>query len=123
MSLLDCISRFSTASADGTPTGYSITRTASGTYDANGLWVAGSTSIITTDASVQPYSDDVDMVPEGVRREDVRVIFTPIALIKTPTPDRITIAGDVFAVYAVNGPFNMSGVSTWRSYAARMVIP
>jgi hypothetical protein len=123
MSLLDCISRFSTAAMDGTPSGYLITRTAPGSYDANGLWVAGSTSTVTTDASVQPYDDSLEVLPTGVRREDVRVLFTPIALTKTPTPDAITIAGESFHVFEVNGPFNMSGVSTWRSYAARMVIP
>lgn len=119
MSLADIISRFSTAGQDGSPGGYVVTRRAAGSFDTHGVWTGGTTTTITTDARVQPYGGQLKVLPEGIREEDIRVIYSPVELKAVPTADSIVIAGQAFSVFNVDGPFTMDAVSYWRAYAAK----
>lgn len=123
MSLLDTITRFSTAAPDGSPGGYTITRYAGGTYGSDGIAIASTPSTFTIDAAEMPFVGKLEVLPEGVRSEDVRVIVTATALQSIPLPDHITIAGEDFVVFNLDGPFSMSGIQVYRAYAARQVIP
>jgi hypothetical protein len=122
MSLLDCITRFSTAAADGTPAGYVVTRTPIGTYP-NGRYVPGTPTTFLMDASIQPYGGELDVLPEGIMQRDIRVIYSALELKMAPNPDTLVIRGETFAVMNVDGPFSMSNVTTWRSFAARQTVP
>jgi hypothetical protein len=83
---------------------YVVTRTALGTT-VNGQYVPGGTSTINVDASVQPVSGRaLRDLPEGMRAEDVKVVYTATELFTvraTGTPDIITIAGDRYRVTKV----------------------
>lgn len=118
------LARFSTAARDGSPTGYPVARRAAPTFGATGLIVSGAPSSFNCDAHIEPYSGrGLVVLPEGVHVNDVRVIDTTIALQSNP-PDTITIAGESFAVFRVDGPFQFPDGSTrYTSYASRQVVP
>lgn len=118
MSLIDCITRFSTAAADGTPAGYVVTRTPLGSY-VTGRYVAGTPTTFTMDASIQPFGGELEVLPDGVLPSDIRVIYSATQLKEEAPPDSLVIAGETYAVFNVDGPFTMSGISLWRSFAAR----
>jgi hypothetical protein len=80
VSLLDAIVRFRTPGAANAAGQYRVTRTLAGDYPS-GQYVPGSTSTFNITASVQPFSDRSTVVlPEGVRTEDVRVLWTATEL-------------------------------------------
>lgn len=123
MPLTDIIAHFSTAAADGTPGGYPVTRRAPTTYSSAGIAVPGGTSAFTFDACIVPLDGRERItLPNGVHTNDVRVIDTTTQLQPEP-PDIITIAGEPFAVFRVEGPVRMGGGTRWTAYAARQVIP
>ncbi len=123
MPLTDIIAHFSTAAADGTPAGYPVTRRAATTYNSSGIAVLGSTSNFTIDACVVPLNGRERLtLPNGVHTNDVRVIDTTTQLQSEP-PDNITIAGESFAVFRVEGPVRLGDGARWTAYAARQVIP
>ena len=123
MPLTDIIAHFSTAAADGTPAGYPVTRRAQGSYGSAGAFIPGSTSAFTIDACIVPFDGRERItLPNGVHTHDVRVIDTATELRCEP-PDIITIRGEAFAVFAVEGPVQMSGSTRWTAYASRQVIP
>jgi hypothetical protein len=127
MSILDTIARFSTASADGTATGYVVTRTPAGTY-SNGRYVAGTPFTLTIDAVVQPESGrELKVLAEGEYAEDHKVLWTSTALQTisptTSVPDAIVISGDTYSVAKTEGPWNMSGVTFYKVSVARQRVP
>ena len=126
MSLLDTITRFSTAAADGTPSGYVVTRTPAGTY-VNGRYTPGTPSTFTIDAVVEPSSGrEIKVVAEGQYAEDTKVLWTSAALqtmSPTTVPDLVTITGDSYSVATIGGPWNMSGVTIYKVSVARQRIP
>lgn len=132
MSLLDVIVRFRTpglATADGL---YQVTRTLAGDH-ATGQYVPGSTSTFNVTASVQPFSGrETVVLPEGVRTEDVRVLWTATELRvhdDDTDPDVVQIPGrlaaptESFYVFKVDGPWTMSGRTHYRAYVARKKKP
>ncbi len=128
MSLVDVITRFSTAAADGTPGGYIVTRTAQSAYGSDGIAAGGGpVEAFAIDACVQPYSGrGLTALPEGIMASDIRVIDTATELLVVSAdfqPDSIVIAGDKYIVFKVDGPFYMSGVAMFAAYAARVVVP
>ena len=122
--LSDVLQRFSTAAADGATGGYSVARITAASFGSTGLIVSGTPSTIHVDACVQPYSARaLDVLPDGVKVEDVRMIDTLVPMQSNP-PDIITIAGDSFAVFRVDGPNNYpDGSIRYSSYAARQAVP
>jgi hypothetical protein len=104
---------------------YAVTRTAAST-NVMGRAVAGATTSLNIDASIQPVTGRVLRgAPEGATAEDVRVIYTLTELKTiTPTtaPDRIVIDGDTFVVFKVEKFGTISG-GHYRAYAARQTIP
>lgn len=124
MSLAGVVTRFSTANADGTPAGYVVTRTADNGYTTSGIGVDGTRTTLTIDACVQPLNGRSLMVlPEGARTSDVRVIDTATELRAAPIPDHIVIRGEDYAIWKVDGPITLGGVSMYVAYAARQVNP
>ena len=108
MGLLDVIDSFATD--DGLGGGqYSVARRTTGTYTNGRYSGPGATTTIVITASVQPISGrDLVVVPEGQRTDESRKIFTATQLVtRTPTtePDVITIGGEPYAVFRVDGPF------------------
>jgi hypothetical protein len=126
VSLLDTISRFSTAAADGTPSGYVVTRTPAGSY-VNGRYTPGTPGTLTIDAVVEPDSGrEIHVVAEGQFAEDTKVLWTSTPLLTmspTDVPDTIVIAGDTYSVAKIEGPWNMSGVSIYKVSVARQRVP
>jgi len=126
MSLLDTLTRFSTAVADGSPAGYVVTRTPVGSY-INGRYTPGAPTTFTIDAVVEPSSGrEIKVVAEGQYAEDTKVLWTSSVLqtmSPTTVPDLIVITGDSYSVATINGPWNMSGVSIYKISVARQRIP
>lgn len=124
MSLVDVVTRFSTAAADGDPSGYVVTRTTPGGYDSSGNVVDGLTVTFPIDACVQPLNGRSLMVlPEGARTQDIRVIDTQTFLQESPVPDHIVIRGEDYAIWKVDGPLTLNGISMYTAYAAREMNP
>lgn len=124
MSLSDVITRFSTAEADSVPAGYVVTRTVVGGIDSTGNVIDGSRSTFTINACVQPLNGrSLMMLPEGTRTEDVRVIDSMTALQCQPIPDHISIRAEDYAIWKVDGPLTLGGLSHYIAYAARQVQP
>lgn len=127
MSLEDVVDDFATRDGNGDGT-YNVLRRSQGTYDANGRYSGpGASTTLRIVASVQPVSGrDLVVVPVGQRTDEARVIYTATQLLtRTPTrePDVITVGGEPYAVYRVDGPFELDDGITWRVYAARQVVP
>jgi hypothetical protein len=106
MGLADVIARFGTGS-------YQVTRPAIGTW-VDGHYVnEGAPSTFPIDASVQPDGVDLRDVPEGMRAEDVRELWTKVELRTASTqigassenesgePDVISIDGTDYRVFRV----------------------
>lgn len=80
-----------------------VSRRSAGTY-VDGLWVEGSESAFTVQASVQPLSPkEVLLLPEGRRTEQSFVLLTDTELnVTTSTnPDTVTIYGRKFEILKV----------------------
>jgi hypothetical protein len=123
MSLADVITRFSTEQADGVPAGYVVTRTVHNGY-SQGNVVDGTRTTFNIHASIEPLNGRTLMVlPEGTRTEDVRVIDTATELKCEPIPDHISIRGEDYAIWKVDGPLTSFGVSLYTAYAVRQVNP
>lgn len=123
MPVTDVIALFSTAAADGSPGGYPVTRTAADSFSSSGIVVTGATSSFTIAAVVVPFVPHRDIVlPEGVHVQDVRIIDTTTPLQSNP-PDSITIAGEAFSVFEIEGPVHFLGGTRYTAYAARQVVP
>ena len=106
---------------------YAVTRTANGSYDANGRFTAGATSAINVVAIVQPLDPRTVLpLPEGVRSEDVRLVHTA-TLLRTPdgtgAADSISIGGEPYIVFEVAGPFTLNGATHYEIHAARRAVP
>jgi hypothetical protein len=125
VSLADTVSRFSTAAADGSPGGYAVRRRAVATFGSDGQVATGALSTFAIDAVVQTFNPYRSLVvlPEGVLVVDVKTIDTLVPLQAQPS-DSITIAGDAYSVFAVDGPSNFgSGSPRYTAYAARQKVP
>lgn len=124
MSLESVLDRFSTQDADGSPSGYVVTRSTGPSIDANGNVVDGTFSTFNLIACVQPFSGrSLRILPEGTRSDDARVIDAAVPLLVTPIPDHIVILGEDYAVFKCDGPTTINGFSLYTSYAARQVNP
>ena len=79
----------------------SITRHAAGSY-VNGLFVAGSPSTITIQASIQPATgEDIKALPEGRRLDDYVKVYTDADLqvleeVNGLQPDKLTWRGHTY---------------------------
>lgn len=119
--LLDTIASMKTGT-------YTVTRTGAGTYPTNGRLSAGSTSTFPITAIVQPYQGGRKMLPlpEGVRSEETKHIHTAAALRTRDgggAQDFITISGEDYHVWAVEGPFTLGGSTHYEVYASRRAKP
>lgn len=124
MSLADVVTRFSTAAADGDPTGYVVTRSTAATYSTTGRVVDGAFSTFLIDACIQPLNGRSLMpLPEGTRTDDVIVVDTSTPLQVIPIPDHITFRDDDYTLFKIDGPRTLNGVSMYTGYAARQVQP
>lgn len=124
MSLADVITRFATHDADGSPSGYVVTRSTGANVDSTGNVIDGTFTTFNIVACVQPYAGRaLRVLPEGTRTGDVRVIDTDTVLQVSPVPDHIVIRGEDYAVFKVDGPTTMNGFSLYTAYAARQVNP
>jgi hypothetical protein len=126
MSLADTLARFSTAAADGTPSGYVVTRTPAGSY-VNGRYTPGTPTTFTIDAVVVPASGrEIKALPEGQFAEDTKTLWTSTALVTmspTTIPDTLVIAGDTYSVAKIEGPWNMGGATFYKVSVARQRVP
>lgn len=102
---------------------YTVSRPGAGTVSA-GVYTPGAATTFTIDAVVQPVGHDLRVVPEGRRVEDVRRIYTVTLLRSTASgPDVVTIDGDPYEVFRVDGPWTMDGETHYVAYAARQTVP
>ena len=126
MSLLDTLARFSTAAADGTPSGYVVTRTPAGTY-VNGSYTPGTPTTLNIDAVVEPSSGrEIKVLAEGQFAEDTKILWTSTPLVTMSpnnVPDTIVIAGDTYSVAAIAGPWNFVGGTFYKVSVARQRVP
>ena len=126
MPLTDVITRFSTAAVDGNGSGtYNVTRHTGGGYGSNGVALATTVTSLQLDACVMSLASGSDLLvlPEGTHRSDVRIVVTSWEPKIMPYPDHITIAGEDFMFFHVDGPYNVSGIVAYKAYASRQVIP
>lgn len=86
---------------------YTITRYAAGTM-VKGRYVAGSTSTLTIQASIQPVSgEDLKSLPEGRRLDDFVKVYTDSNLqslqeVSTVQQDRLTWRGHTYECISVD---------------------
>lgn len=86
---------------------YTITRKAAGSY-VNGLFVAGSPSTLTIQASIQPVSgEDLKPLPEGRRLDDYIKVYTDsnLQMLQESTgkqPDQLTWRGHTYECISVD---------------------
>lgn len=131
MSLLGVIDRFRTS---GTVAGsYQVTRsTGPGDYP-DGDYVPAATSTVLITASVQPADGrSTVVIPEGVRTEDVRQLWTATELRVFDSrgdgdiimiPGGLTAPVEPFYVFRIDGPWTMSGRSHYHVWCARRKKP
>ncbi len=111
---------------------YTVTRRAAGSY-VDGHYVAATgTTSFTAAGSLQPLPDGSAPVggrqlmdlPEGQRGDDVRVLYTLVALHSREVgdPDIITIDGENYVVIRVER-FDAFGDTHYRCYLSRVVRP
>jgi len=112
MALIDRIARFTTGT-------YNVSRP-SMSYVV-GRAVAAASTAFTVVASVQPLGGaDLKVLPEGAHVADSRKVITVYSL---RTRDLVTIDGEVWAIYHIDGPWIFRGGSHYNAFAARQVIP
>lgn len=100
---------------------YTVTRSSASAYGADGRLDAGTTSTLTVRAVVQPVTGrDLKRLPEGLRTDDVRQVFTATEL-KTQgagqDPDSIAIGGEDYEVQTVERWADLGGY--WRAIVMR----
>jgi hypothetical protein len=101
-----------------------VTRTAAGTTDGLGRYIAGATSSFAlTPVGVIPGSSGLKVLPDGYSAEDTRTIYTTTRLVKLPFPDRVYIDGEEFAVFSVVGPWTGFGGTHYEVHVARVASP
>lgn len=100
---------------------YTVTRRAAPTLDASGAAVAGATSTFTTGpASLQPLRGrELRAVPDGVNATDTRRLMTTAALVVLPVPDEVTIDGEPWQVFTVDGPWVAFGGTHYNAMLVR----
>lgn len=106
---------------------YTVTRTADAA-PVMGRKVAGSSSTFPIVAVVQPYQGGRKMLPlpEGVRSEETVHVHTATALRTRDDggeADSISIDGEDYRVWAVEGPFKLRGSTHYEAYASRRTRP
>lgn len=121
MSINENIADFATTDGNGDGT-YTVTRNATGST-TKGRYTPGTPSTFPIVAVVEPVGGQLQVVPEGRRATDVRKIFTATRLLIEPDPDAITIGGETFIVYDVQGPWELDGDSHYECLAARQAVP
>lgn len=118
--LLGTIRRLRTAAE------YTVTRTATGGYSA-GRYTAGAASTLTIVAVVEPFGGrEIKVLPEGQFAEDVRVLYTATELLTmsaTVVPDSVSIDGENYSVFRINGPWILRGREHYEVYVARQRVP
>lgn len=92
---------------------YTVTRPAVGSYDAHGRYVPGEDDEFEIEACVQPADgDSVQSLPEGLRRQNARVVFTVTELRAGGDDfgksDAVEIDGARWYVHSVEGPWNLT---------------
>lgn len=109
---------------------YAVTRTVAATYDSNGLLVAGGTSVVNIEASIQPLTGrDLQVLPEGHHASNVRKMYAKAALYtRTPSndPDVVSYGGEDWEVLNVQSweAFGLgSGGDHWEALIARIAQP
>lgn len=117
MDISDVLSHFE-------PFDLSVTRYAAGSYNADGNWVAGSTSTVTRAVVITPASfKQIEHLPEGLRTRQVLQVFADGDLRTANEPagtqaDTFTLGGKTFEVQSIedwsaNGGF-------WRALAVKV---
>lgn len=105
---------------------FTVTRTAGGPL-VLGRYTSGGTSTFPITVIEQPYSPRTMIpLPEGVRVEDVKLIHTNTALRtrdENGEADYITIRGENFYVWRVDGPYTLGGSAHYEVHAARKSKP
>jgi hypothetical protein len=101
-----------------------IKRTVPGSY-VNGVYVEGTETTLTIQASVQPMSgNDLVAVPEGRRASDMVKLYTSTDLFSQgdagsgQSPDRLTYRGKDYEIYTKE-PNQMGVVSHYKYYAIK----
>ena len=83
-----------------------IMRREGGYYDTSGVYIKPDATTVTVKASVQPAGASVKPLPEGIRVEDVKVVFADGVLRTASDPagvlaDRFSYEGMEFEVFRV----------------------
>lgn len=120
MSLVPVIADFATGT-------YTVTRTAPGAFTL-GRYAPGATSTFSAVMSVQPTgARDQVIMPEGIHYEDAVVCYVAEELhafdATTGAGDKFTYRGEVYRVFAVEGPWELDGGAHYVARASRQVVP
>ena len=102
-----------------------VTRYAAGAYGSDGVYVPGSTTTLTVQATVQPLNGkDLQILPEGLRTREAFKLYTATELRTTDQTagtlsDIVTRGGALYDVQQV-GPW-LSGSGTLNHHKAIIV--
>lgn len=100
-----------------------VTRPAQGSF-VNGIWVDGTTTTLTIDASVQPANtNDLQSLPENRRTLGVYVLYSDVpfqsAIENKQNPDIVKINGEDYEI-AKSMPWQNDVVSHYKAMAVRV---
>lgn len=106
---------------------FTVKRVTAGTY-VNGIFVPGTNSTFTIQASIQPLSDiDLSTLPEGQREGDIIKIYTDANLNgigasgSGQEPDKVVWLGDDYTISA-KSVRQMGVISHYRYFAIKDVL-
>ena len=100
------------------------TRTAAGSY-VNGIWVEGTATPFTIEASVQPLrAKEMIMVPEARRNSASYRLYTDTELFTvrpnvTTSPDRVTLFGETYEVLICE-PWRNDVISHYKAIVVKL---
>lgn len=101
-----------------------VTRFSAGAYGSDGLFVQGSTSVVTRSVVIVPATGKIlEQLPEGLRTRQTLQVFSKDELLTGNEPngiqaDRFTHGGKVFEVQHVDD-WNANG-GFWRALATKV---
>ena len=91
-----------------------VKRIPAGTTDGYGRYIPGTpTTFSLSPVGIVPGGSSLKVMPDGYSAEDTRTLYTTTQLYKLPTPDRVYIDGEEFAVIHVTGPWTGFGGTHW----------
>ena len=109
------------------PTSYTITRTAVGDFDDEGVFVKPPPTEVPAQLLVSPCLKQsvLQMLPEALRKKKVIRIYSNVELKElidkaSFEPDEVTYNGQAYRVFKLGDWVNVNGFTAYEAYAVRI---